>query len=79
VYGAGSQFRDQIKMFVNVKLFAVVSEEAVGLVTPVVLGAETPVNVRKDRFIFEVYCTEDAAAYFDSLLPMVRSREKTGL
>ncbi len=79
MYGAGSQFRDQIKMFVNVKLFAVVSEEAVGLVTPVVLGAETPVNVRKDRFIFEVYCTEDAAAYFDSLLPMVRSREKTGL
>jgi len=66
-------------MFVNVKLFAVVSEEAVGLVTPVVLGAETPVNVRKDRFIFEVYCTEDAAAYFDSLLQMVRSREKTGL
>jgi len=66
-------------MFVNVKLFAVVSEEAVGLVTSVVLGAETPVNVREDRFIFEVYCTEDAAAYFDSLLPMVRSREKTGL
>ncbi len=45
----------------------------------VVLGAETPVNVWEDRFIFEVYCTEDAAAYFDSLLPMVRSREKRGL
>jgi hypothetical protein len=44
-----------------------------------VLGAETPVNVWKDRFSFEVYCTEDAAAYFESLLPMLRSREKTGL
>jgi hypothetical protein len=69
MYGAGSQFRDQIKIFVNVKFFSVVSEEAVGLVTPVVLGAETPVNVWEDRFIFEIYCTEDTAAYFDSLLP----------
>jgi hypothetical protein len=51
----------------------------VGLVSPVVLGAETPVNVWEDRFLFEVYCTEDAAAYLDSLLPMVRSREKRGL
>jgi hypothetical protein len=45
----------------------------------VVLGAETPVNVWEDRFLFEVYCPKDAAAYFDSLLPMVTSREKTGL
>jgi len=45
----------------------------------VVLGAETPVNVWKDCFLFVVYCAEDAAAYFDSLLPMLRSREKTGL
>ena len=44
-----------------------------------VLGAETPVNVRKDRFLFVVYCAEDAAAYFDSLLPLLRSREKTSL
>jgi hypothetical protein len=44
----------------------------------VVLGAETPVNVWEDCFLFEVYCTEDAAAYFYSLLPMVRN-EKTGL
>jgi hypothetical protein len=45
----------------------------------VVLGAETPVNIWENRLIFEVYCTEDAAAYFDSLLLMVRSREKRGL
>ena len=65
MYGAGSQFRDQIKIFVNVKLFSVVGEEAVRLVTSVVLGAETPVNVWEDLFIFEIYCPEDAAAYFD--------------
>jgi hypothetical protein len=51
----------------------------VGLVTSVVLGAETPVNVWEDWFLFEVYCTEDTAAYFYSLLPMLRSREKRGL
>jgi hypothetical protein len=60
-------------------LFAVVREEPVGLVASVVLGAETPINVWEDLFLFEVYCTEDAAAYFDSLLSMVRSREKRGL
>jgi hypothetical protein len=60
-------------------LFAVVCEEAVGLVASVVLGAETPVNVWEDWLLFEVYCTEDAAAYFYSLLPMLRSREKTAL
>ena len=49
-----------------------------GLVTAVVLGAESPVNVGEDRFLFEVFCTEDAAAYFKSLLTMVRSREKNG-
>jgi hypothetical protein len=53
----------------NIKLFAVVCEEPVGLVSSVVLGAETPVNVWKDWFLFVVYCTEDAAAYFESLLP----------
>jgi hypothetical protein len=41
----------------------------VGLVPSMVLGAETPVNVGKDLFIFEVYCAEDTATYFDSLLP----------
>jgi hypothetical protein len=57
----------------------VVGEEAVGLVTSVVLGAETPVNVWEDWFLFEVYCAEDTAAYFRSLLPLLRSREKRGL
>ena len=63
----------------NVKLSFVVCEEAVGLVTSVVLGAETPVNIWKYRLLFEVSCAEDTAAYFRSLLPMLRSREKTGL
>jgi hypothetical protein len=49
---------------VNVKLFFVVGEEAVGLVSSVVLGAESPVNVWKYGLLFEVYCAEDAAAYF---------------
>jgi hypothetical protein len=64
---------------VNVKLSFVVCEEAVGLVASVVLGAESPVNVWKYGLIFEVYCAEDTAAYLDSLLPMLRSREKRGL
>jgi len=64
---------------VNVKFSFVVGEEAVGLVTSVVLGAESPVNVWKYRLLFEVYCAEDTAAYFRSLLPMLRSREKRGL
>jgi hypothetical protein len=42
----------------------------------VVLGAETPVNVWKDSLPFEVYCTEDAAAYFDSLLPTLEVEKK---
>jgi hypothetical protein len=47
------------------------------LVSSVVLSAKTPVNVGEDLFVFEVYCTEDTAAYFlKLLLPMVRSREK---
>jgi hypothetical protein len=57
----------------------IVSEEAVGLVSPVVLGSETPVNVWEDGLFFEVYCAEDAAAYFYSLLPMPDCREKRGL
>jgi hypothetical protein len=56
----------------------VVGEESVGLVSSVVLGAETPVNVWEDRLFFEVYCAEDAAAYFFSLLPML-SVEKKGV
>lgn len=49
----------------NVKLSFVVCEEAVGLVTSVVLGAETPVHVWKYGLLFEVYCAEDTAAYFE--------------
>jgi len=33
------------------------------LVATVILGAETPVNIWKDLFIFEVYRAKDAAAY----------------
>ncbi len=55
----------------NVKLPCVVCEETVGLVAPVVLGAETPVHVGKHGLLFEVYCTKDTAAYFESLLSRV--------
>ena len=34
-----------------------------GLVTSVVLGAETPVDVGEDGFVFEIYCAKDTAAY----------------
>jgi hypothetical protein len=64
---------------VNVKLSFIVGEEAVGLVSSVVLGAESPVNVWKYGLLFEVYCAEDTAAYFRSLLPLLRSREERGL
>jgi len=64
---------------VNIKVSFVVGEEAVGLVSSVVLGAESPVNVWKYGLLFEVYCAKDAAAYFRSLLPLLRSREKRGL
>ena len=47
----------------NVEFLVVVGEEAVGLVASVVLGAETPVNVRKDWLVLEVYSAEDTAAY----------------
>jgi len=50
------------------KLLVVISEKAVRLVTSMVLGAETPVNVWKDGLVLEVYCAEDTAAYFLSLL-----------
>jgi len=42
----------------------VVGEEAVRLVSPMVLGSETPVNVWEDGLSVEVYRAEDAAAYF---------------
>jgi hypothetical protein len=64
---------------VNVKLLGVVREETVGLVAPVVLGAETPVHVWKHMLLFEVYCAEDTATYFESLLSRCDNREKRGL
>jgi len=42
------------------------------LVASVILGAETPVNVWEDWFLFEVNRAEDTAAYFDSLLPLLK-------
>ena len=36
-----------------------------------VLGAETPVHVWKHGLLFEVYCAEDTAPYFESLLNRV--------
>jgi hypothetical protein len=48
----------------------------VGLVASVVLGAETPVHVWEDWLFFEVYCAEDAAAYFGFPSADVESREK---
>jgi hypothetical protein len=35
----------------------------VGLVSSVVFGAESPIDVGNDWFVVEIYCSEDAAAY----------------
>jgi hypothetical protein len=40
----------------------------VGLVTAVVLGAETPVNIWEDWVVLEGFYAEDAAAYDNSSL-----------
>ncbi len=58
------QFRDYVDISINVKFLLVESEETMRLVSPVILGAKTPVNVRKDRLLFKVYCAEHATAYF---------------
>jgi hypothetical protein len=50
-----------------------------GLVTPVILGAETPVHVWENWLFFEVYCAEDTAAYFRFPSTAVGNREKRGL
>ena len=47
----------------NVEFFVVVCEESVGLVSSVVLGAETPVNAWEDGLVLEAYYAEDTAAY----------------
>jgi hypothetical protein len=47
----------------NVKFPVVEGEEPVRLVTSVVFGAETPVNVWENGLVFEAYCAKDTAAY----------------
>ncbi len=38
-------------------------EKAMGLMSPMILGSETPVNGGKNGFIIVVDCAEDSAAY----------------
>ena len=60
--------------------FAVKSEEAVALMSTMVLGAETPIHIWKDRLVFKVFCSEDTAAYLLSLLALIGdASEKRGL
>jgi hypothetical protein len=47
-----------------------------GLVTSVILGTQTPINVREYRLVLEVYCPKDTAAY---TYPLRGSNEKRGL
>jgi hypothetical protein len=58
------------------KISFMIREETVRLVASMVLGAETPVHVWKDWLFFEIYCAEDAAAYFRFPSADVESREK---
>ena len=37
-----------------------------GLVSAVVLGSQTPINVGKDRMVIEINCSKDTAAYADT-------------
>ena len=60
----------------NVEFPVIVGEEPVGLVSSVVLGAETPVNAWEDWLVFEAYCAEDTAAYF--YFPLSRGCELEG-
>jgi hypothetical protein len=59
----GFQLRHQVKLLVNVKFPFAESQETVRLVASVVFGAETPIYIGKDRFVVEIYCSEDTAAY----------------
>jgi len=62
------------------EFFVVVSEKSVGLVSSVVLGAETPVNAWEDWLVFEAYYAEDTAAYsYYPLKLRLRSRARRGL
>ena len=50
------------------------------MVSSMVLGAETPVNIWEDRLVFKVFCSEDTAAYLLSLLALIGDvSEKRGL
>jgi hypothetical protein len=62
-----------------VELRGVVREEAMRLVSAVVLGAESPVHVWEHGLFFEVYCAEYTAAYFRFLSVSVENRENRGL
>ena len=48
----------------GVEVSVVVSEEAVGLVSAVVLGSESPVEVGEYGFVLVVLCSEDSAGFF---------------
>ncbi len=57
----------------------VIGEKSVTLVSPMVLGAETPIHIWEDRLAFKVFCSEDTAAYALSLLTVEwRCSEKGG-
>ncbi|MEM3536733.1 MAG: hypothetical protein QXF44_03035 [Candidatus Bathyarchaeia archaeon] len=64
--GACLQFWYEVKASVYVEFFIVICEEAVGLVTTVVLGSHAPVDVWKYGLLFEVYCAEYSTARFES-------------
>ena len=64
----------------NEEFLVVVSEEPVGLVSSVVLRAETPVYAWEDGLVFEAYYAEDTAAYsYFSLKLRLRCRARRGL
>ena len=62
----------------NVKFSIIVGEEAVGLVTTVVLSSHAPVYVGEDGLFFKVYCPKYSTAYFGSS-PMVANKESSYL
>ena len=47
-----------------VEVSIVVGKEAVGLVSTVVLGSESPVDVREYGFVLVVLCSKDSASFF---------------
>jgi len=49
---------------VTVEGSVVIGEEAVGLVSTVVLGSESPIDVRKYGFVLVILYSEDSASFF---------------